>query len=162
MRALLKWFGAALLLLLAVVLLRTLLLPSHQLSAGPYAQETIDPAKAARDLSGAIPFRTVSYQETGDEAQRAQTAEAFSGLHAYLEKTFPAVYENLEHQVIGANNLLFAWKGSDPSLKPVLLMGHQDVVPIEPGTEAQWTRGAFSGDIADGFIWGRGTLDDKV
>lgn len=162
MRALLKWFGAALLLLLAVVLLRTLLLPSHQLSVRPYAQETIDPAKAARDLSGAIPFRTVSYQETGDEAQRAQTAEAFSGLHAYLEKTFPAVYENLEHQVIGANNLLFAWKGSDPSRKPVLLMGHQDVVPIEPGTEAQWTRGAFSGDIADGFIWGRGTLDDKV
>jgi carboxypeptidase PM20D1 len=41
-------------------------------------------------------------------------------------------------------------------------MGHQDVVPVIPGTETKWSHGAFSGDIADGFVWGRGTLDDKV
>lgn len=41
-------------------------------------------------------------------------------------------------------------------------MGHQDVVPVVPGTEKQWDHDAFSGDIADGYIWGRGSLDDKV
>ena len=41
-------------------------------------------------------------------------------------------------------------------------MGHQDVVPVETGTEAKWTHAPFSGEIADGFIWGRGTLDDKM
>ena len=48
------------------------------------------------------------------------------------------------------------------SAKPVLLLAHMDVVPVEPGTERAWTHGPFSGDVADGFIWGRGTLDDKV
>ena len=52
--------------------------------------------------------------------------------------------------------------GSDPSLEPVVLMGHQDVVPVVPGTEKQWEHGPFSGDIAGGYIWGRGSLDDKI
>jgi len=72
------------------------------------------------------------------------------------------VYAKLEHETIGENNLLFTWKGSDPSLQPILLMGHQDVVPVEAGTEGKWTHAPFRGEIADGFIWGRGTLDDKM
>jgi carboxypeptidase PM20D1 len=40
-------------------------------------------------------------------------------------------------------------------------MGHMDVVPVEAGTERAWSHPPFSGDLADGFIWGRGTLDDK-
>jgi carboxypeptidase PM20D1 len=40
-------------------------------------------------------------------------------------------------------------------------MAHQDVVPVSPGTELQWSVPAFEGRIADGFIWGRGTIDDK-
>ena len=41
-------------------------------------------------------------------------------------------------------------------------MAHMDVVPVEPGTESSWIHGPFSGDVADGFVWGRGTIDDKV
>lgn len=41
---------------------------------------------------------------------------------------------------------------------PLLLQGHTDVVPADP---AEWSRPPFSGDIADGCIWGRGALDMK-
>ena len=61
-----------------------------------------------------------------------------------------------------SHSLLFTWKGTDETAKPMLLMAHMDVVPVEPGTESSWTHGPFSGDVADGFVWGRGTLDDKV
>jgi carboxypeptidase PM20D1 len=40
-------------------------------------------------------------------------------------------------------------------------MAHQDVVPIEPGTEEAWSHSPFGGKLADGYIWGRGAMDDK-
>src|SRR5262249_35711364 len=40
-------------------------------------------------------------------------------------------------------------------------LAHQDVVPVEPGTEGSWAHPPFDGTIADGFVWGRGALDDK-
>ncbi len=58
-------------------------------------------------------------------------------------------------------SLLFTWKGTNPSLPPILLMAHMDVVPVVPGTEQLWTHQPFSGDIADGYVWGRGSIDDK-
>jgi carboxypeptidase PM20D1 len=90
------------------------------------------------------------------------TQEAFVAFHAYLEKSFPQLYAKLDHEVVGANNLLFTWKGTNLALKPIVLLGHQDVIPIEEGTETKWTQPPFSGEIVDGFIWGRGTLDDKM
>jgi carboxypeptidase PM20D1 len=161
MKTALKVLGLALLVVLAVVLLRTFLLPSKQIGRLPYTPVGVDAQKVARDLGAAIPYRTISWGLDGTEAQQQATREAFAGFHAYLEKTFAPVYAKLPHEVIGENNLLFTWKGSDASLKPVLLAGHQDVVPIEEGTEGQWAKPPFSGEIADGFIWGRGTLDDK-
>ena len=158
----LKLIRLAVLVLLAVVIARTFLLPSKQLALVPPSSEKIDPQKAAHDLSGAIPFQTISWEEGGTPEQKKATQQAFVGFHAYLEKVFPQVYLKLQHETVGANNLLFSWKGSNASLKPMLLMGHQDVVPIEAGTEQKWTHPPFSGAIAEDMIWGRGTMDDKV
>ena len=162
MKSLLKLLALLVIVLLVVVVGRTFLLPSKQMGKLPYTPEALDSQQASRNLAGAIASPTISWEGGGTDPQRKATQEAFAGLHAYLEKTFPQVYAKLEHETIGENNLLFTWKGSDPSLKPILLMGHQDVVPVETGTEGKWTHGAFSGDIADGFIWGRGALDDKM
>ena len=162
MKKLLKLVGVAILILLIVVVARTFVSSSKQISGVAATQSPVDAQKAARDLSGSIPFQTISWEGGGTDAQKKATSDAFLGFHAYLEKTFPQVYAKLEHETVGANNILFTWKGSDPSLKPMLLTGHQDVVPIEPGTESNWTHAPFSGEIADGFIWGRGTMDDKV
>jgi carboxypeptidase PM20D1 len=161
MKKLLKFLLFLIFVLLVIVLARTLLIPSKQIGRLPHTPEAIDAQKTARDLSGAIQFPTISW-EAGSEEQWKASHDAFDGFHLYLEKTFPRVYAKLDHEIVGKNNLLFTWKGSNPSLKPILLMGHQDVVPIEPGTEGKWTHPPFSGEIADGFIWGRGTLDDKM
>src|SRR4029450_5611781 len=67
-------------------------------------------------------------------------------------------YSTLEHQTIGDHSLLFTWRGQKTDLKPVLLMGHMDVVPADA---QNWKYPPFSGAIADGYIWGRGALDDK-
>ena len=161
MKTLLKLIGLVLLLVGLVVIGRTIFLPSKQIAKLPHTPETIDAPKAARHLSGAVKFPTISWEGGGTDEEKNASREAFAELHAYLETTFPQVYSKLEHEIVGENNLVFRWQGTDSSLTPILLMGHQDVVPVEVGTEANWTHGAFSGDIAGGFIWGRGTLDDK-
>ena len=57
--------------------------------------------------------------------------------------------------------MLYTWPGTDPAAKPVILMGHQDVVPVAPGAEQNWAHPAFAGEVAEGFIWGRGAMDCK-
>lgn len=162
MRRLLKLIALLVLVLAVVVIVRTFLVRSKQLAAVPPPTEKIDAEKAARHLSSAIPFQTISWDGGGTPDQKKATQEAFVGFHAYLEKTFPQVYAKLQHETVGANNLLFTWKGNGASLKPMLLMGHQDVVPIEIGSEQRWTHPPFSGVIAEDMIWGRGSMDDKV
>ena len=83
-------------------------------------------------------------------------------MRRYLEESFPRVHTALAREIVNGHSLLFTWNGEDGAANPVLLMGHMDVVPVEPGTETLWSHGPFSGDVADGFVWGRGTLDDKV
>jgi len=85
----------------------------------------------------------------------------FAELRAAFERSFPRLHAALKREIVSEHSLLFTWEGTDPSLRPALLMGHLDVVPVEAGTEAHWTHPPFSGAIADGFVWGRGTLDTK-
>jgi carboxypeptidase PM20D1 len=129
--------------------------PSKQLPKLQASLFQIDGPEAAKRLSGAIKIQTI----TDDDAP--VRIGAIHELHTYLQKQFPTVHHVLKREVIHEGALLFTWLGVDPTLKPILLMAHQDVVPIAPGTEALWTHPPFSGDIAEGYIWGRGTWDDK-
>lgn len=60
--------------------------------------------------------------------------------------------------MVSNHSLLLRIQGSDPSLQPYMLCAHVDVVPADP---ERWSRPPFAGDIADGYIWGRGALDAK-
>lgn len=55
-------------------------------------------------------------------------------------------------------NVVTRIPGRDPSLPALLVHGHLDTVPAEP---ADWSRDPFSGDVADGCVWGRGAVDMK-
>jgi carboxypeptidase PM20D1 len=149
---------AAALVVAAVVVVRTLRLPSRQGEAeGGAVAIDVDAQAAAERFAGAIRIPTISWERVED----TDTA-AFLALHDYLEVTYPAVHRHLRRETVGDLSLLYTWDGSDPGLEPVVLMGHQDVVPVVPGTEGDWTHGPFSGDIVDGVVWGRGTMDDKI
>ena len=71
------------------------------------------------------------------------------------------MHAQLRRETVGTHSLLYTWQGSDSSLNPILLIGHLDVVPVEPGTEEKWQQDPFGGRIVDGFIWGRGAIDNK-
>jgi carboxypeptidase PM20D1 len=131
-------------------------LASKQVPSGEPDALDLDAQGAAERLARATTFQTISHQDPG-----AFDAAPFLGLHDYLEQAFPRVHDVLTREVVNRYSLLYEWQGSDPSLRPAALAAHLDVVPIEPGTEGRWTQPPFGGRIVDGYIWGRGTLDDK-
>jgi len=49
-------------------------------------------------------------------------------------------------------------EGSDPSRSPLLIHGHLDVVPAEA---SEWSVDPFAGEVRNGYVWGRGTVDMK-
>ncbi len=114
-------------------------------------------ASPAERLAAALRIETISYQDRGQIDYAA-----FRQLNDYLAQTYPRVFGELDVEFVNDYSLLIRWPGSDPELDPVLFTAHTDVVPIEPGTEQDWTHPPFDGVIADGRIYGRGTLDDKV
>jgi carboxypeptidase PM20D1 len=147
---------ALIVLLVAAVAVNTARQGSRQLAVGA-APPLAVPADAVADaLAGAVRFRTES-SLTDPQAN----ADEFRRLHAYLQQRFPRLHATLQREEVGGFGLLYTWRGTDPAAKPIALMAHQDVVPIERGTEAQWTAPPYAGTIRDGFVWGRGTWDDK-
>ena len=83
---------------------------------------------------------------------------AFDEFVAELARQFPTLHERLELTRVDTHGLLFHWAGRS-SARPVVLMAHLDVVPVEE--DAPWQHPPFGAEIHDGAIWGRGTLDDK-
>lgn len=146
---------AAVAVLLVIIVIRTLLFTSKQVQVEPVTDIAIDP-EAVQHLSKALQFKTISYQDS----QKMDKKE-FLGLHNHLEKVFPEVHKTLTREPVSEYSLLYTWKGRSDILPPILLMSHLDVVPVEPGTEKEWVYPAFSGEIKDGYIWGRGSIDIK-
>jgi len=152
MKKALKFSGLIVLVLVVILLLKTVFYPSVQLNVKTVDAIEID-NESVQNLAKAISFKTVSYEDylLTDTAQ-------FLQFHVFLDSTYPLIFKYLEKEIHGNNALLYKWQGKNISLKPLVLMAHQDVVPV---LEENWEKGPFSGEIDDQFIWGRGTLDDK-
>lgn len=106
--------------------------------------------KYAERLSEMVKVSTVS-KKKGEEYSD------FLKLQEVMAKLYPNIWTKLEnHDFEG--NILRVWRGKNPEKGAILLMGHQDVVPA---AEKEWTRDPFSGEIADGCVHGRGSMDCK-
>ena len=107
-------------------------------------------------LAEAIRLPTVAFEE-----RERNDPQEILAVHAFLRSTYPLVHERCTVETVNDLSLLITWGGTDREADPLLLMAHMDVVPIEPGTEDDWDVEPFAGEIANGFLWGRGTIDDK-
>jgi carboxypeptidase PM20D1 len=151
------WIAAGAAAILAgVVGVRAALFRSRQLVVDSVAAPAVDVQAAALHLSQVIRFETISHESAAED-----DAAPFAYLHAYLRQAYPRLHAEIEPEKVGTASLLYVWKGEQPELAPVVLMAHQDVVPIEPGTEGKWTHGPFAGIVDGGYVWGRGAMDDK-
>lgn len=151
----LKGIGLILTLLIIVLLGNTLTLNSKQVDSDPL-EATDLPSDIYENLSKAIQYPTISYNE-----ESIPDSVAFVGFHNFLKKAFPLTHARLDLEKINNYSLLFKWKGSDSSKKPIIFMSHQDVVPVDAPTLSDWEAGPFEGKITSDYVIGRGTLDDK-
>jgi acetylornithine deacetylase/succinyl-diaminopimelate desuccinylase-like protein len=86
--------------------------------------------------------------ESGQEHRNVAVLQSYlegSGLDLTIHESAP-----------GRQSLVARMAGSDPSAPSLCLMGHTDVVPAN---EQRWQRDPFGGELADGFVWGRGAVD---
>lgn len=124
------------------------------ISSEVYREESI------RRLAGAIRIQTVAYDDMGQVDQDPRW-KVFDDFADYLRTEFPSLHGKLKLEKVNHHGLLYTWTGSDPSLKPTVLMAHQDVVPVPETTVSQWNYAPFSGEFDGSSIWGRGALDCK-
>lgn len=157
MKRLLLAIGLLFLLLLIILLVNTFRLTSHQLTNVAPARPIVVSDSAIHRLAGAIRIPTVSFT---DYALTDTTQ--FDKFLAYVQASFPLIHQRLKRETFNRYGLLYEWKGKNPALKPILLMAHYDVVPVIQGTQRMWKRPPFGGIIEGGYLYGRGTLDDKM
>lgn len=146
------WIIVALIVVLtAVVLIRTAAIKAAPRPGRGYIPDAELEKACAEKLGAMVRIPTVSKNEDEDLSE-------FYRLHEEMERLFPLIHKNLEKTVL-SGNLIYRWKGRDSAAKPILLMGHQDVVPA---SDEGWSVGAFSGEVKpDGCLYGRGALDCK-
>jgi carboxypeptidase PM20D1 len=144
-------------LLVAIVAVNTWRKGSRQVDVPPFAPMAIDEKAAGESLAAAVRAKTVS-----SPTDATLSTDQFEALHAHLQARYPKLHAALKREVVAGLSLLYTWPGSDTAAKPILLMAHQDVVPIAPGTEGDWQAEPFAGTIRDGYVWGRGAWDNKA
>lgn len=139
-----------------VVLVRTFQLGNAQIEPEATPQVAWDENAMVRRFSESIQYQTIS----GDEGAELDST-AFTDFLAFLRVSFPRVHNTMQDTLFNGFTPLYYWEGTDPSLDPILLMGHYDVVPADSSDIDGWTHPPFSGNVEDGYIWGRGTMDNK-
>lgn len=137
---------------LAVILgINTWRTSSKQIDVPALPHLAVNADTVAEHLAGAVRTKTIYGFQSPDLG-----AAEFEKLHRHLEASFPNVHRVFKREKINGQGLLYTWHGTDPKVKPILLLAHQDVVPIAPGTESLWQQPPYDGVRKDGFVWGRG------
>lgn len=119
-------------------------------------KENVNSERVQAHLSQAIQCKTVS-----NDNPDAVDWDEFKKFHKFLEEAYPLVHKTMSKEVISNASLIYIWKGKNPELRPMALLSHQDVVPVEEGTENDWKHDPFEGYNDGEFIWGRGAVDMK-
>ncbi|MBP5458962.1 MAG: M20/M25/M40 family metallo-hydrolase, partial [Clostridia bacterium] len=111
-------------------------------------KEYVNVDRYTKTFQKSIQCKTVPHL---DESQ-TDWAE-FEKLHQVFEEAYPLLHKTCKKEVVGKAGLIYTWEGTDPSLDPIAIIGHQDVVPVPEETLNDWTYPPFDGVIADGCLW---------
>ena len=144
----------AILVLVAVLAYNAIKFSSKQVKIDPAPDLLLNENITSR-LTQAIQIPTISYDTHIDTV-------AFVAFNQYLDSLFPVITTQLDTHTINDFSRIYKWHGQNTTLKPILLMAHIDVVPVEADTREAWTTAPFSGKIIDGHVYGRGAIDDKL
>ena len=155
MKKIIRLIVTAAVIIIGVLLFNTLILKSKQV-ASENLEKIALPNDVFQNLSKGLKYPTISLSETA-----TPDSTAFFGFHRFLEEAFPLTHAKLSLKKISTYSLLYTWEGSDPSTKPIILMSHQDVVPVDKPTLNDWEAEPFEGKITETSIIGRGSIDDK-
>lgn len=173
---------AAILALIIIVLVKTFTHPFYRAETSNEVSSlnTFPSENAIKRFAGGIRIATIS-----NEIYEDTNFKPFDEFKTYLEKAYPYIYNNMDTLTINKYGLVFHWKGKNKELKPILFLSHYDVVPVigyDPQTDiatdtlfqpndkpipridsvqAKWDYSPFSGAVANGRIYGRGTIDMK-
>ncbi len=145
-------FAAAVIILAAVLVIRTLLFKPIKKPSIDMLPVFVDGTEAVHSLSELIKCKTVSYSNP-----ELEDREEFDRFRKKLPILFPSVFEKCSEINVGDKSVLIKWKGKS-SGSPTVLMAHYDVVSAEP---ENWINPPFDGVIENGVIWGRGAIDTK-
>lgn len=145
-----------LLFLAALLIFRSTMYGRAPAPVEPVELIPVEGALVAEHLSAALRLQTVS------ELDRSKiNLGTFDQFHAMLERMYPRLHATLKRERVSDYSLLYTWEGRASELEPVALLGHMDVVPVDPASLSEWSHPPFDGVVADGFVWGRGALDIK-
>jgi len=147
-----RWLAMVMVVLVGILVIRTLSFSSRQIPVAPVAPFPVHPDVHGR-LAGALSFPTISLAPVD--------TQAFLNLDTFLLDNYPLADSLLWRTTFSGLSTLLRWPGKTASLEPVLLLAHKDVVPPDSNSLDRWTYPPFSGQLAEGNIWGRGAIDDK-
>lgn len=138
--------------LIVFMLVRALATKPLPLPQSDYVPRKIDVNKVAAHLAGAVQIPTVTLPSNDLDGS------VFYDYQAFLEKTYPLVFSRAQKTLINKYAVIYKVIGKDPSLLAVAILAHQDVVPAP---SEGWEVPPFSGEIKDGYVYGRGSQDMK-
>jgi carboxypeptidase PM20D1 len=148
--------GIVIIVFVIILITRTLGFPIRNEDVEPLVLPEIDGESVAQRIGLAVQYLTVSNRDPN-----LVDPEPFEGLHQLLRTLYPQVHDQLTCEVINHHALLYTWQGTNPDLDAVCFAAHQDVVPADESESSAWQHPPFAGALADGYVWGRGTLDCK-
>ena len=99
--------------------------------------------------------RLIALASVNDLTPDSGNEEAAANLFETFFDGLPVDIERIEPHP-GRTTLVVTLRGTDPSTQPLTFLGHTDVVPVD---EKHWTHPPFAGEISEGSIWGRGSVD---
>ncbi len=142
--------------LILVLLVNTIKFKSKQAQIAPIPKDNISD-NVLTHFSKAIQYRTISYEDS-----LKFDPVPFLEFCDFLKQTYPLTNNHIKRHLVNNYNILYKWEGTDTKINPIILTAHYDVVPVEESSSHEWINDPYSGEIDNGFVWGRGTMDDKL